>query len=132
MTAPRIAPPWHWPILRNRRPLYLRGELYVLFSRGFGHAGLGHSFPDAGECRFAGFFLSFVLRHTSMMTWGTAKLCWIDETSLLPSSGMLGLCSRNSLQLHRVKGRICLAQESLDRLAVLWIGGKTEADGELW
>jgi hypothetical protein len=35
--------------------------------------------------------------------WGVVKTRQIDKTSLLPSSGLLGLCSQISLSLHRVK-----------------------------
>src|SRR6267378_1799839 len=56
----------------------------------------------------------------------------IDETSLLPSGGLPGLCDHNFLSLHRVKCRICLAQEALNRIAVLRIDGNADADGKLW
>ena len=42
------------------------------------------------------------------------------------------VCRRNSLPLHRVKGRICCAQETLNRPTVLGIDGNTNADGKLW
>ena len=34
---------------------------------------------------------------------GAVKTRWIDETSLLPNGGLLGLCSSISLSLHGVK-----------------------------
>lgn len=51
------------------------------------------------------------------------------ETNLLPISGMLGLRRQNSFLLHRVERRICLAQESLNRIAVPRIDSNTDADG---
>src|SRR5713226_2072943 len=41
--------------------------VHVLFPGGFDHARLRHFFLDAGEYCFAGFFLSFILRHIPIM-----------------------------------------------------------------
>ena len=43
-------------------------QIYFPFARRLGHARLGHFFLDAGTCRFADFFLGFLLHRTSMMT----------------------------------------------------------------
>ena len=43
-------------------------QIYFPFARGLGHARLRHFFLDAGTCRFAEFFLGFLLHRTSMMT----------------------------------------------------------------
>ncbi len=42
------------------------GLVHFLFPGGFGHARLRHFFLDAGECRFAGFFFTLLLRHVPM------------------------------------------------------------------
>src|SRR6266403_3875809 len=102
MTAPQIASPWYWSILSKRRPLYVQGEFYVPLPCGFGHAGLGHFFPDAGECRFAGFFLSFALRHTSMMTERLKPFCSIwnrGEFEIVPLP--LGCSSRGTILMSK-------------------------------
>ncbi len=44
------------------------GSIRFLFACGFGHARLRHLFHDARTCRFAKFFLSFLLHRTSIMT----------------------------------------------------------------
>ena len=41
--------------------------IYFCFACGRCHARLCHFFPDAGKCRFAEFFLGFLLHRTSMM-----------------------------------------------------------------
>ena len=44
------------------------GSIRFLFACGFGHARLRHFFHDARTCRFAKFFLGFLLHRASMMT----------------------------------------------------------------
>src|SRR5258708_8276782 len=46
------------------------GLVHFLFPRGFGHPRLCQVFLDAGECRFAGFFLAFFTPHRSIITSG--------------------------------------------------------------
>src|SRR6266404_3525845 len=46
------------------------GLVHFLFSGEFGHPRLCQVFLDAGECRFAGFFLAFFTPHRSIITSG--------------------------------------------------------------
>ena len=64
--------------------------------------------------------------------WGAVKTRRIDETSLLPSGRLPGLCSHISLSFHRVKCGICFAQEALNRITVFGIDCDPDADGKLW
>ncbi len=49
----------------------------MLFPCRSGYARLPHFLLDAGECCFAVVFLSFFLRHASMMTWRPKPFCSI-------------------------------------------------------
>src|SRR5258706_16442461 len=50
------------------------GSVLFLFPGGFGHARLRHFFLDAGECRFAGFFFTLLLRHAPT-PWVAVHFC---------------------------------------------------------
>jgi hypothetical protein len=45
------------------------GSICFLGTRGFGHARLRHFLLDGNECRFTGFFLAFLPKHATRMTW---------------------------------------------------------------
>src|SRR5579862_7852984 len=45
------------------------GSIRFHGTRGFGHARLRHLLLDGEECRFAGFFLGFLPKHATSMTW---------------------------------------------------------------
>jgi hypothetical protein len=61
------------------------GSIRFLGTRGFGHARLRHFLLDGKECRFAGFFLGFLPKHATRMTWRPKQYSTIWNSANNPS-----------------------------------------------